>query len=570
MAPPASNCTHCGQDHDAILRICPKTGKAIGTPQAALGKTLFGIPSAAMSALPVPQVAAGKVAPINPGAVPPTPSVQSGNRTDALALGKTFFGNAPLPGPPRAAAPRPSTVATSPALTAPVARLPNGISQAHKLPSEEEARQNPDLVVSLEKSSAPTNHAAVKSENSLFDNRPLPALELDRGTAPVDLPSIDLPARPGSGVRAASPGEPPTDPPIDLPNAGKSRRFVLPQPKSAAKSAAQNTAASAATGRQRTERFSDRLAADTKSIIELLDWAITLYLRKPTILLMLAAFLVLPASVVQSCLVASITGTSAASAVAPGAATVDFSARKADLAGRIQASQARGQIDRQAAAELAALTTVETAYVPTPSGVAREGVGWLRERLASLVQALLLFGLAFPIACGALAVATVDHQGGASMPGLADVWPILVNRRELFLVSLIPAALLVAVGHALFVLPGLVLSVLFLFVPQVVLFEKKGGRLALLRSIALVKSDAIRIVLAFLSFALAGFAAATLAELLIPPFGGRAVVFIHCVIGDLLGVTVLPIPALVLARIYSDLRGRQGVTPEQLSRAARG
>jgi hypothetical protein len=461
-------------------------------------------------------------------------------------------------------------VAISPAPAAPIARLANATSQSHQLPSEEEARQNPDLVVSLEKSPASSHHAAAESEHSLFDNRPLPALELDRDSSPIDLPSTALPASPGNGAHAASPGAPPTDPPIDLPNAGKSRRFVLPQPKSAAKSAVRDNPNSGQTGREKSQRFSDGLVADTKSIIELLDWAITLYLRKPTTLFILAAFLVLPASVVQSCLVAGIAGTAAASAVAPGAATVDFSARKADLAARIQASQARGQIDRQAAAELAALTTVETAHVPTPSSVAHDGVGWLRERLASLVQALLLFGLAFPIACGALSVATVDHQGGASMPGLADIWPILVSRRELFLVSLLPAALLVAVGHVLFVLPGLVLSVLFLFVPQVVLFEKKSGRLALLRSIDLVKGDAIRIVLAFLSFALAGFAAATLTELLIPPFGGRAVVFIHSVVGDLLAVAVLPIPALALARIYSDLRGRQGVTPEQLSRAARG
>ena len=553
-----SICTHCGQDHDATLRICPKTGKALGAPGAELGKTLFGVPSAAVSALPV---TAGKGAPPVAGALPATQSVQSGNRSDAIALGKTVFGNAPLPVPPKVAGPRPSPLGTLPTPAAPVARLPNSASQSYQLPSEEEARQNPDLVISLEKSPAPNKMAAAKLDSSPFGDCFSPALELDRGGSPIDLPT-------GSGnvVHPSAPGEPPMDPPTDLPNAGKSRRFVLPQPKSAAKISTMPGEA----GRENPEGFSDRLVADTKSIIELIDWAITLYLRKPTTLFILAAFIVLPASVVQSCLVAGIAGTADASVLAPGAATVDFSARKADLAARIQASQTRGQIDKQAAAELAALTTVETAYVPPPSGVTRESIGWPRERLASLIQALLLFGLAFPIACGALSVATVDHQGGASMPGLADLWPMLVSRRELFLVSLVPAALLVAVGHVLFVLPGLVLSVLFLFVPQVVLFEKKGGRLALLRSIDLVKSDAIRIILAFLSFALVGFAAATLTQLLIPPFGGRAIVFIHLVVGDLLAVAVLPIPALVLARIYSDLRGRKGVTPEQLSRAARG
>jgi hypothetical protein len=149
------------------------------------------------------------------------------------------------------------------------------------------------------------------------------------------------------------------------------------------------------------------------------------------------------------------------------------------------------------------------------------------------------------------------------------VWPLLLARGELFLVSLIPAALLVAVGNALFVLPGLVLSVLFAFVPHVVLFEKRGGRPALSRSIELVRNDAVRVALAFLSFAVLGFVAATLTELVLPTSSSRAVVFLHSVTSDLLSVAILPVPALVLARIYIDLRARAGATPERLSRAAR-
>ena len=40
----------------------------------------------------------------------------------------------------------------------------------------------------------------------------------------------------------------------------------------------------------------------------------------------------------------------------------------------------------------------------------------------------------------------------------------------------------------------------------------------------------------------------------------------HFIVRDLLIVAVLPIPALVLARLYRDLRGK---TAESLSRAAR-
>jgi hypothetical protein len=360
--------------------------------------------------------------------------------------------------------------------------------------------------------------------------------------------AVDLPPRSPSGIRHNG-----------VPPAGSGKRFTLPQPPDAAQTGTGDGEAP----------FSDRLVSDTKSIIELLHWALTAYLRHPKPLLVLAAFLIFPASLLESCLVAGITGGTADQVRMVDTTTVDFTKRRAELATRIQASQARGQIDKQAAAELAALTAVEATPPPTTDVVLHRGASWLREKLANLIQGLLLFGLAFPIAYGALSIATIDRLGGASLPSFGDIWPILVARSELFLVSLIPAALLVAVGNALFILPGLVLSVLFLFVPQVVLFEKRSGRAALLRSIDLVKSDAIRVVLAFLSFALTGFAAATLTELFIPPGGDRAVVFVHFVIGDLLAVAVLPIPAMVLARLYLDLRARKGLTPEQLSRAAR-
>ena len=58
-------------------------------------------------------------------------------------------------------------------------------------------------------------------------------------------------------------------------------------------------------------------------------------------------------------------------------------------------------------------------------------------------------------------------------------------------------------------------------------------------------------------------------ELLLPTSGSRAVVFLHFLISDLLSVAILPVPGLVLARIYLDLRARAGASPERLSRAAR-
>jgi len=527
-----SICTHCGLEHEANPRTCPITGKTIGGTTPSVQKTMFGMfAPPVQQAEPVPQ--AGKNIPPAPStvALPPPRPLPARNQTSALALGKTMFGVAPA-----------TPAGASPKLAPPAA-------PPFRLPTEAEARENPDLVISLDVTPPAGTQASISA-------RKAPPVPDGLGAAPpVDLPGVALPARTSDKLRA------PEGTPTDLPPPGKGKPFTLPQP--------QEGAAPGGARQARNRGFSDRLVADTRSVFDLLRWALDAYLRKPAPLFLLAALLVLPASVLQSCLLAGVAPGSQARVLTLKAATVDFSTRKADLAARIRASQARGEIDKQAAAELAALTTVEAVQAPDVEEKSREGGGWIRERLALLIQGLLIFGLAVPIACGALAIATADQQCRAALPEFGDIWPILLARGELFLISLIPAALLVAAGNALFVLPGLVLSVLFIFVPHAVLFEKRGGRPALARSIELVRSDAVRVVLAFLTFALLGFVAATLTELLLPTSGSRAVVFLHFIISDLLSVAILPVPALILARIYLDLRSRSGASPERLSRAAR-
>ena len=432
-------------------------------------------------------------------------------------------------------------------------RLPPPSTPQIRLPTESEARENPDLVISLDLTPLPSSPIAAKKSTSVKT-----APNTLGAEAPVDLPDVAFPGK--AGTDEVPP--PPEGTPTDLPPLGRGRPFALPQP--------QEGAVRGEARQARNATFAARLTADARSTFALLQWALSAYLRQPAPFLALVALLVLPASVLQSCLLAGVARDREPWALGPGAATVDFSARKAALAARIQASQARGEFDKQAAAELAALTTVETTQVPRPSEERASGSGGLvREKLGLLIQGLLVFGLAFPIACGALAIAAADLQSGIAVPGFGGIWAILLARGELILISLLPAALLVAAGQALFVLPGLILSVLFVFVPHAVLFEKRGGWPALARSIELVRSDAVRVVLAFVSFALLGFVAATLTELLLPTSGSRAVVFLHFIISDLLSVAILPVPGLMLARIYLDLRARAGASPERLSRAAR-
>jgi hypothetical protein len=501
-----SICTHCGQEHDATASICPGANQGSGRGLQESAKTLYGFPSPA------------------------------------------------IPGLPRAPGARPGLAAT---LLSPSAKLP---APRPRLPTAEEVRQNPNLVITLDVTRpAPASPAG----NGAGD---LPPAFAGSDTA-VDLPSVEPPVDLPPRTSTVDLGPPPEGTPTDLPPPGSGERFALPEPPASAKGYAAGQPGQP--GQPSTGNLAERLAADLKSVVNLLASASNTYLVNPKPFLVLAAFLVLPASIVQSCLVAGITSRPPDLAFSPGVTTVDFSARKAELAARIRESQTRGQLDQPAAVELAALTQGEPTQLSLPGVQIREGVGWVRERLALFIQGLLVLGLAFPAACGALAIALFDRESGAACPTFADLWPILLGRGELFLISLLPAALLVALGNALFVLPGLVLSVLFLFVPHVVLFEKKGGRIALLRSIEVAKGDPIRTVLAFLAFALAGAAVAVFTELLLPTTGSRAVAFLHFIAADLLAVALLPIPALVLARLYLSHRSPSGANAERLSRAAR-
>lgn len=550
-----SICIHCGQDHVPGLRLCPKTGKPLGNGAQVLGKTLFGVAPPSAVAPKVPADYARKLPPIAVSLPPPKPAA-----TPAAALSQPLFGTTPSPppAPPNPAIPAPA----KPPIVAPVPPTP-------RLPTAEQARANPNLVISLDvtpPAAYPVKATPSPKPRTAPPAKPIrppigqrvarepeapTAQEAKRDEPPLDL-NVDFGAV-ASSPEAAHPL--PAESPIDLPPAGSGRPFMLPQP-------AEETA-------RRTPPESSRIVRDARLVLDLTGWAAGNYLRNLKPLLLLTALLVLPASILQSCLLAATAVAPEATAVTKLGATVDFSARKAELASQIQQARARGLVDGKAVAELAALNSVENTVVALAPAKESAGKSWLRARVASLIQGFLLLGLALPLALAALALATVDQRGGAALPGFSDVWAVLVGRAELFMVSLLPAALLVALGHALFVLPGLALSLAFLFLPHVVLFERRAGRQALSRSFDLVRTDARRAVLAFLLFGAVGFLAAMLAELVFPPSGSRAVVFVHFLLADGLAMLVFPIPALVLARLYLDIRARTGAVAERLSRAAR-
>lgn len=312
-----------------------------------------------------------------------------------------------------------------------------------------------------------------------------------------------------------------------------------------------------------------RAWADAAAALSLLAEAFALYRRTWRPLLLLVAVLLLPAAAAKSCMVAAVTGSAVPDPLRDlSATTVDFSRVKQELIRRAETSRAAGKTDKAALAELAALEAVaaaSTAAVETPSQVAAAA----RLIAAVLLTALLVFGLAVPLAYTTLTVALVDRCAGSPLPSFMDVGILLWRRRLLLITALLPAAALVALASVLFVGPGLVAAVLFLFVPVVVLFERAAGKAALLRSIDLVRTDAVRVMLIALAATLLSVAAFLLADLVMPGSSRRIMVFLRIFLGDLLMLVTLPVPALAVARLYLDLRGREGVDAVALARAAR-
>jgi hypothetical protein len=103
----------------------------------------------------------------------------------------------------------------------------------------------------------------------------------------------------------------------------------------------------------------------------------------------------------------------------------------------------------------------------------------------------------------------------------------------------------------------------------VVLFERAAGKAALLRSMALVRMDVVRVIVVALATAALSAAVFGLADLAMPESSRRIMVFLRVFLGDLLLIVSLPVPALAAARLYLDLRGREGVDAAALARAAR-
>ncbi len=177
---------------------------------------------------------------------------------------------------------------------------------------------------------------------------------------------------------------------------------------------------------------------------------------------------------------------------------------------------------------------------------------FLLQMAGTLATTFFLFGIIVPLTNGALTIAAADRVLGGRAEW-REVWMLLFRRLGKLLSAVVPGAIVVTIGCVFFIIPGLVLAVLFTFVSPVVLIEGLGGRAALERSSTLVRSDWLRVALLLIAFAAVRWVAQLVASMLVP----AGSVFMGALLGDLVTMVMLPVPVLGTVLLYFDVRRKR-------------
>jgi hypothetical protein len=292
--------------------------------------------------------------------------------------------------------------------------------------------------------------------------------------------------------------------------------------------------------------------APPKGVTVLLKESVAFYKRHARALLITAAILYVPGSLVSSLTLTALTAPLRAQS-SQWERAADRMAKAQEALGKdVGERLATGRLDGKELEEAMKGIGANAAEASALAGAALGGImAALLGLLAWAVMALIIYAFVLPLTQGALTIAVADRAlGGAA--GWKQHWGLLVRRLGRMLSALIPAALLCAVGYFFFVVPGLLLSFFFVLVPPVVLIEGLGGTAALKRSFALVKSDWLRVAIVLIVFGILNFVAHLLAGLVIP----SSAYFVGHLLGDLVTLALLPVPIIGSVLLYFDVRRR--------------
>jgi hypothetical protein len=284
-----------------------------------------------------------------------------------------------------------------------------------------------------------------------------------------------------------------------------------------------------------------------KGLADILVESFLLYRAHARPVLLICALLFVPASLARSCVVSALHSPQPAAA----AAAMAEQARHVKATGDALAEAYARNADADTIARLHHDNRRQLENLDKAAAGPGPFMRWLLGVLATLVSALA-FATAVPLTAGALTIAVSDRLTGGHT-GWVEAWMLLLGRLGRLLGAVVPAAGLIAIGHVLWVIPGLVVAFCFALVAQVAVIEGLGGAPALRRSVQLVGSDWLRVALLVAVFLALTWAARLLADLVVPD----TAIFMTGLVGDLLTLAVMPLLLIAATLLYLDVRKRR-------------
>lgn len=292
-------------------------------------------------------------------------------------------------------------------------------------------------------------------------------------------------------------------------------------------------------------------APPARGVGEILSDAFSLYKTNAVLLIVTAAVAMAPVYVIKDAIVAASLAPAAVSGLEAD------SARLEELNRKMERAQARGASPEE-------IQAIAAEQMKVAMSSAQKGVGMLAGfgvMLLGLLLTIPLIALASYLAQAALTVVVADRARSGAMTW-QQAWGVVMQNLGGLVITSILAAMGIAIGLLLCIVPGVVFSVFASLAVPVVLLEKKTGVAAIRRSIDLVKADWLRVVIVLVVFGVLSAVASWVGGLFIP----SRFYFMHMLIGDLVSIAVLPIPIVGLVLLYQDIaRARLNVPETQLA-----
>jgi hypothetical protein len=302
-----------------------------------------------------------------------------------------------------------------------------------------------------------------------------------------------------------------------------------------------------------------------KGVFDILVEAWGLYKSHARALIVICAVLFVPASVIKSCAFSAIMGPTIAAGGAAAASSLSGNEGAQLEASRVALQEAyqrhadRGTIERLQADQARLLQDLGRRSMAA-AGAAMGGFTIFILGILGTLVTFFIYAVTVPLTNGALTIAVADRATGGGA-GWREVWILLFRRLGPLLTAIVPAAFITAFGFVFFVIPGVILGLLFAFVSPVVLIEGLRGRAALRRSVELVSSDWLRVAIMIIALAVLGWAARLVASVLVP----ASALFVGSLLGDLVTLILLPVPVTGMVLLYFDIRRkRDGFTDDRL------